>query len=304
MHEAREREVDVVGLSGLITPSLEQMVHVASEMERLDLELPLLIGGATTSRRHTAVKIDDKYHGPTVHVTDASRCVPVLRALLDPDKKDDFLRAVDADHQKERETHAARKSKTRLIPLAAARKNRVDLDWAVHSPVLPREPGIHVFDDYPLVEIVDYIDWTPFFQAWEIEGRFPNLLADERTGEQARILHSDALALLDRIESEKLLRARAVVGLFPAGSVGDDIEVMVRDDERIRVHGLRQQFDKRNGRPNLCLADFVAPLDSDLRDHLGAFVVTAGLGLEELCSSFEADDDDYASIMAKALADR
>ena len=304
LHEAREREVDVVGLSGLITPSLEQMVHVASEMERLDFELPLLIGGATTSRRHTAVKIDDKYHGPTVHVTDASRCVPVLRALLDEDKKDEFLRGVDAEHEKEREAHAVRTSESRLIPLAAARKNRIELDWAVHRPVLPREPGIHVFDDYALTELVDYIDWTPFFHAWEIKGRYPDLLADDSAGEQARILHSDALALLDRIESEKLLRARAVVGLFPAGSVGDDIEVMVRDDERITVHGLRQQFGKRNGRPNLCLADFVAPLDSDLRDHLGAFVVTAGLGLEELCSSFEADDDDYASIMAKALADR
>jgi 5-methyltetrahydrofolate--homocysteine methyltransferase len=304
LKEARDRNADVIGLSGLITPSLDQMVHVATEMERLDFELPLLIGGATTSRRHTAVRIAEKYRGPTVHVVDASRCVPVLRAVLDDEKRDAFITQLDEDYAREREAHAARAAKSRLIPIAAARRNNVSLDWSVFEPTVPRELGIHVFDDYPLAELVDYIDWGPFFHTWEIKGRYPEILEDTEVGEQARILLADARTLLDRIVSEGLLEARAVVGLFPAQRVGDDLEVLAGDGEACTVYGLRQQFQKKDGRPNVCLSDFVAPKGSGLTDHIGAFVVTTGHGLDELCASFEEKLDDYGSIMAKALADR
>ena len=304
LKEARERKADVIGLSGLITPSLEQMVHVASEMERLDFDLPLLIGGATTSRRHTAVRIEGKYTGPTVHVVDASRCVPVLRVLLDDAKREAFIAQISEEYDREREAHAARAAKSRLVSIEAARKNKVSLDWSGSEPSAPREPGIHVFDDYRLAELVDYIDWSPFFQAWELKGKYPDILDDPSVGEQARTLHGEARAMLDRIVSEGLLSARGVAGFFPAHSVGDDIEVLAEDGEWWTVHGLRQQFEKKDGRPNACLSDFVAPKESGLTDHLGAFVVTAGLGLDELCASLEADQDDYGSIMAKALADR
>jgi 5-methyltetrahydrofolate--homocysteine methyltransferase len=304
LQEARDQNADVIGLSGLITPSLDQMVHVAAEMERLDFQVPLLIGGATTSRRHTAVRIEGKYEGPTVHVVDASRCVPVLRAVLDEEKRGDFIAGIREEYAREREAHAARAAKSKLISIEAARKNRVSLDWSGFEPTIPREPGIHVFDDYPLAELVDYIDWSPFFNAWELKGRYPEILDDPSVGEQARTLHADALEMLGRIVSEGLLRARGVVGLFPAHNVGDDIEVRGEDGVWCTVHGLRQQFEKKNGRPNACLSDFVAPKESGLTDHLGAFVVTAGVGLDELCASLEKDHDDYGSIMAKALADR
>ncbi len=304
LEEARRQEADVIGLSGLITPSLDQMVHVAREMERLGFDLPLLIGGATTSRRHTAVRIDEQYHGPTVHVIDASRCVPVLRSLLDKQRREGFLEEVRATNRREREAHAARRGRSRLIPLAEARANRVEVDWAVHRPVAPRMPGIRLFERYPLSELVDYLHWTPFFHAWQIKGRFPELLDAETTRDHARSLYADALALLDRIVAEGLLEAAAVAGVFPAQSVGDDIEVVGTDEQPATLLGVRQQFAKQNGRPNVCLSDFVAPKGSGLPDHLGAFVVTAGLGLAELCRSLEADSDDYGSIMAKALADR
>ena len=303
LEEARRQDADAIGLSGLITPSLDQMVHVAAEMERLDFQMPLLIGGATTSRRHTAVRIDDKYHGPTFHVTDASRCVPVLRALLSEKGRDAFLEEVRDTHQREREAHAAKSDRSRLISLEEARENSVEVDWAVHGPVTPKEIGIRVFEEYPLTELVEYIDWTPFFQAWEIKGRFPEILEAEATGEQAQSLFDDARQLLDRIIDQELLEAAAVSGLFPAQSVGDDIEILGPDGEWATIHGLRQQFAKQNGRPNVCLSDFVTPKGSGLQDHMGAFVVTAGLGLDELCRSLEADSDDYGSIMAKALAD-
>ena len=304
LQEARDRKADVIGLSGLITPSLDQMVHVAAEMERLDFDLPLLIGGATTSRRHTAVKIEGKYKGPTVHVVDASRCVPVLRAMLDDAKREAFIAKVREDYAREREAHASRAARSSLIPIETARKNKVRFDWTEFDPVAPHEPGIHVFDDYPLAELVDYIDWSPFFQAWELKGRYPEILDDPSVGEQAGILYADARKMLDRIVSQGLLRARGVVGLFPANSVGDDIEVLAEEGDRRTIHGLRQQFEKKDGRPNACLSDFVAPKESGLTDHIGAFVVTAGLGLDGLCASLEGEHDDYGSIMAKALADR
>jgi 5-methyltetrahydrofolate--homocysteine methyltransferase len=304
LQEARDRGADVIGLSGLITPSLDQMVHVAAEMERLDFDVPLLIGGATTSRRHTAVRIAEKYTGPTIHVIDASRCVPVLRSMLDDTRREAFMAKVREDYAREREAYAARAAKSSLIPIGAARKNSVPLDWRTFEPVVPRELGIHVFDDYPLAELVDYIDWSPFFHAWEIKGRYPEILDDPIAGEQAGILHADALMMLDRIVSEGLLSARGVVGLFPAHRVGDDLEVLPKNGDSCTVHGLRQQFQKKDGRPNVCLSDFVAPKESGLTDHIGAFVVTAGLGLDKLCASLEEELDDYGSIMAKALADR
>ena len=304
LQEARDRQADVIGLSGLITPSLDQMVHVAAEMERLDFTVPLLIGGATTSRKHTAVRIEGKYKGPTVHVVDASRCVPVLRALLDEANREAFIRKVREDYAREREAHATRVARSSLISIEMARKNKVRLDWTGFDPVAPQEPGIHVFDDYPLAELVDYIDWSPFFHAWELKGRYPEILDDPSVGEQAATLHAEALTMLDRIVSEGLLKARAVVGLFPACSVGDDLEVLAKNGEWCTVHGLRQQFGKKDGRPNACLSDFVAPKESGLTDHIGAFVVTTGLGLDELCASLEEDQDDYGSIMAKGLADR
>ena len=304
LQEARDCDADVIGLSGLITPSLDQMVHVAAEMERLDFKLPLLIGGATTSRRHTAVRIDEKYGGPTVHVVDASRCVPVLRSVLDDTKRDAFVTQISEEYAREREAYAARVAKSKIVSVEAARKNRTALDWTGPVPTAPLEPGIHVFDDYPLAELVDYIDWTPFFQAWEIKGRYPDILDDPTAGEQATILYNDARSMLDRIVSEGLLRARGVVGLFPAHGTGDDIEVLAEDGASYTIHGLRQQFEKKDGRPNVCLSDFIAPKESGVTDHVGAFVVTTGLGLDELCASFEEEHDDYGSIMAKALADR
>ena len=304
LEEARKHDADVIGLSGLITPSLDQMVHVAAEMERLDFEVPLLIGGATTSRRHTAVRIDEKYHGPIVHVTDASRCVPVLRALMAEEGREAFLEEVRNGHRRQREAHASKNERSRLITLEEARKNKVEVDWSVHGPVAPNETGVRVFDDYPLDELAKYIDWTPLFQAWEIKGRFPDVLDAQETKEQARSLFYDAQQLLSQIMDEGLLRAAAVTGLFPAHSVEDDIEVLGPDDQWATIHGLRQQFEKTNGRPNVCLSDFVTPKGSGAQDHVGAFVVTAGLGLDKFCRFLEADSDDYQSIMAKVLADR
>ena len=231
LQEARDRQVDVIGLSGLITPSLDQMAHVAAEMERLDFDLPLLIGGATTSRRHTAVRIDGRYKGPTVHVVDASRCVPVLRAVLDDAKREAFIAQIAEEYARERDAHATRTAKSKLISIEVARRNKVPLDWSTSQPVVPNEPGIHVFGDYPLAELVDYIDWSPFFHAWELQGRYPEILDDPDAGEQARSLYADARTMLDRIVSEGLLSARAVVGLFPAHRVGDDLEVLASNGE-------------------------------------------------------------------------
>jgi len=304
LQEAKDQKADVIGLSGLITPSLDQMARVAAEMERLGFELPLLIGGATTSRRHTAVRIDGRYSGPVIYVVDASRCVPVLRSVLDDSKREEFVTRLGDEYDREREAHATRTAKSNLTSVSAARKNRVPLDWSTFEPATPRDPGIHVFDNYPLAELVDYIDWSPFFDAWEMKGRYPEVLDDPTVGEQATILFDEAQTMLQRIVSEGLLRARGVAGIFPAHGVGDDIAVLADDGERHTVHGLRQQFQKKDDRPNVCLSDFVAPEDSGLADHLGAFVVTAGIGLDEFCASLEEQHDDYGSIMAKALADR
>jgi 5-methyltetrahydrofolate--homocysteine methyltransferase len=302
---AREKDVDVIGLSGLITPSLEHMVHVAKEMQRLGFTAPLLIGGATTSKVHTAVKIERGYEGATVHVLDASRAVGVVGKLLDDDRRAEFVDTVREEYRDVREQRSGRRERSELLPIAEARARRLQLDQSEATPA-PAEPGIHVFDDIPASELRPYIDWTPFFQSWELHGKYPAILEDDLVGEEARKLLSDAEAMLDRIESEELLRPQAVIGIFPAATVGDDVvlyENESRTGVRVIVHGLRQQFDKGD-RENLCLSDFVHASDSGVPDWIGAFAVTAGHGAHELASSLEAAHDDYSAILVKSLADR
>jgi len=307
LDEARRVNADVIGLSGLITPSLDEMAHVAREMTRQGVTVPLLIGGATTSRAHTAVKIAPAYDGPTVYVLDASRSVAVLGQVLSTDRRERFLRETADEYAHIRERHAGREATTVLLPIADARQRHAAIDWDVYSPPVPRRPGVTAFEEYPLDELVPYIDWTPFFRTWELAGAYPGILDDPTVGPQARDLLADATALLDRIVTGRLLRARAAVGLYPANAVGDDVELYADETRASAVatmRGLRQQFEKPPGRPNLCLADFVAPRDAGLLDYLGAFAVTAGHGLDALVAEFERAHDDYGAIMAKALADR
>jgi 5-methyltetrahydrofolate--homocysteine methyltransferase len=305
---ARRERVDIIGLSGLITPSLEEMRRVASEMEREGFDLPLLIGGATTSKVHTAVKIEPNYsRGAVVHVVDASRAVGVVANLLSETKNVAFAAETRAEYKQIRERHAGRRPDKRLLPLAEARRHGLKIDWAGYRPAQPTFTGLRVFDDYDLSAISRYIDWTPFFKVWELSGRYPAILDDQVVGEAATSLYRDALEMLLNIINEKWLTARAVVGLFPANSSGDDIELYAdgsRDKPSAVLHTLRQQMDKPPGRPNLALADFVAPKESGLADHLGAFAVTAGSGLDVVVRRFEDAHDDYRSIMVKALADR
>jgi 5-methyltetrahydrofolate--homocysteine methyltransferase len=294
---------DMIGLSGLITPSLEEMAHVAREMQRTGMKLPLLIGGATTSRAHTALKISPHYREATVWVKDASRAVGVAQSLITPESRDAFVAANQADYAEIRERHRDRGPSKRLVSLAHARGNRFDGGWADYQPPVPRSPGVHSFD-VALEDLRPVIDWTPFFQTWELSGRYPAILDDAVVGAQARELFADARAMLDDIIAGGWLRARAVVGLWPANSVGDDIVVRRADGGSTTLHCLRQQADKPPGRPNLCLADFVAPRDSGREDWVGAFAVTAGLGIDEHVARFEAELDDYRAILLKALADR
>jgi 5-methyltetrahydrofolate--homocysteine methyltransferase len=307
LETARREGVDLIGLSGLITPSLEEMSFVASEMEREGFQLPLLIGGATTSRAHTAVKIEPNYHGTTVHVLDASRAVGVASNLLSSSLAEPFARDVRAEYQLIREQRAGRGPSERQVSLAAARANRLTIDWSAAAPPAPCALGIQALDDYPLSELVDRIDWTPFFQTWELAGHYPAILGDPVVGAAARSLFDDARVLLDRIVRERLLTARGVFGLFPAASVGDDIQ-LYRGADRTQpfatIHTLRQQMAKPPGRPNLALADYVAPREFGVLDHVGAFAVTAGHGVDPLVAEFEGRHDDYNAILAKALADR
>jgi 5-methyltetrahydrofolate--homocysteine methyltransferase len=304
---ARQEGVDLIGLSGLITPSLEEMRFFAGELERSGLGVPLLIGGATTSRVHTAVKIAPEYQGPTIHVLDASRAVGVAGRLLSPGLKQDFAAGVAAEYQQIRRERGGRRAAETRQPIEAARANRLRVDWAATPVPEPCFVGVRALDDYPLAELVDRIDWTPFFQTWELAGHYPAILEDPTVGSAARNLFADATALLDRIVRERLLRARGVIGFFPAATVGDDIE-LYRTPERREplavIHTLRQQMAKQPGRPNLALADFVAPVDSGVSDWVGAFAVTTGHGLDELVAEFQARHDDYNAILAKALADR
>lgn len=300
---ARAENADLIGLSGLITPSLEEMTHVAREMQRQGFDMPLLIGGATTSRAHTALKIDPHYQAPTVWVKDASRAVGVAQSLISRDMRAAFVAANDADYAEIRERHKNRGDAKRLVSLEKARGQKFDGGWADYVPPAPRQPGLHVFDDYPLDELVDCIDWTPFFNAWELFGKYPAILTDDVVGTQASELYRDARAMLAKIVDERWLTAKAVFGLWPANSVGDDVELQVGGKTE-RLHFLRQQVDKPAERPDFCLADFIAPKDSGRQDWIGMFAVTAGIGIDAHVARFEADHDDYNAILLKALADR
>ncbi|HEY6934597.1 MAG TPA: methionine synthase [Marmoricola sp.] len=304
---AREIGADLVGLSGLITPSLDEMANFAAEMERQGLDIPLLIGGATTSRAHTAVKVAPRYRsGPTVWVKDASRSVPVAAALLSDEGRGKLLAEVEADYAALRERHAAKRDRP-LVTLEQARANRTPIDWSGYRPPAPSFTGVRVLRDHDLADLRAFIDWQPFFNAWEMKGRFPDILNNPATGEAARRLYDDANLMLDRIAADGWLRANGVVGFFPANAVGDDIEVYDDDSRsvvRAVLHNLRQQGEHRPGVPNKSLGDFVAPKDSGLADHVGAFAVTAGLGAQEKIAEFKADLDDYSAILLESVADR
>lgn len=302
---AKEKNVDIIGLSGLITPSLEEMVHVAKEMQRQNFSIPLMIGGATTSRAHTAVKIDENYDGATIYVPDASRAVGVATQLLSAERKPAYLTEINDEYEAVRERHKGRKAKTKQHSLEAARANR--FVSKNHTPLRPKKLGIEVLDRFPLETLVWFIDWTPFFQTWELAGKYPAILDDELVGKHARELFEDAQVMLKKIISEQWLEAKAVIGFFPANSQEDDI-VLYTDETRTErletLHHLRQQNIKAPGRPNYCLSDFVAPVDSDTQDYIGGFAVTTGIGIERKLAEFEAEHDDYNAIMLKALADR
>lgn len=305
--EAAVREkADVIGLSGLITPSLDEMVHVAKEMERLGMKTPLLIGGATTSRIHTAVKIAPNYSGPVVHVLDASKSVPVASELINPETRDAFAAKTRADYDQAKTDHAGRQKEKNYVSIDAARANKEPIDWAGYQPPKPAKPGLHVLKDYPLSEIRPYIDWTPFFSTWMLKGKYPAIFNNEVVGVEARKLYDDANRMLDQLIADGSLHAHGIVGLYPANAVSQD-DVKVVDEagkELTTFHFLRQQGKKSSSVPNLSLADFVAPLESGKHDYIGGFAVTAGDGLDPIVKKFEAEHDDYSSIMAKAIADR
>ncbi len=307
LETAIAEKADMIGLSGLITPSLEEMGNVAKEMQRRDFHIPLLIGGATTSRAHTALKIEPHYKSGTVWVKDASRAVGVAQSLVSKDLVKEFLSKIRDEYTDVRERHRNRGPGKKLVSLEKARAQRFHCDWANYDPPQPAKPGITVFDDYDLNVIRQYIDWTPFFQAWELAGHYPAILTDAVVGPQASELFRDAQAMLDKIIAEKWLTARAVIGLWPAANLMDDVEVYTdasRTERLATLHSLRQQADKPPERPNLCLADFIVPKEFDKPDWIGGFAVTAGLGIEEHLGRFLADYDDYSSIILKALADR
>ncbi|WP_170314639.1 methionine synthase [Aquibium carbonis] len=305
---ARERKVDIIGLSGLITPSLDEMVHVASEMEREGFDIPLLIGGATTSRVHTAVKIHPRYHrGQAIYVTDASRAVGVVSSLLSPEMKAGAVETVRAEYRKVAAAHARSEAEKQRLPLARARANAHRVDWASYDPPKPSFLGTRVFQEWDLSELARYIDWTPFFQTWELRGRYPAILDDEKQGAAARQLFEDAQAMLAKIIDEQWFAPKAVVGFWPANAVGDDIALFADDsrtEKRAWLHTLRQQLPRRDGKPNLSLSDFVAPRDGGKADYVGGFVVTAGIEEVAIAERFERANDDYSSILVKALADR
>jgi len=307
LETAVKENADIIGLSGLITPSLEEMASVATELQRQGFTVPLLIGGATTSKIHTAVKIAPNYKAPTVHVLDASRSVGVVSALMSDTLRDGLVASVADEYAAIRTKHAGGAARSVGETLAGARRNRLAIDWTAEQPPRPNLIGLQAFDDYDLALIAARIDWTPFFRTWELKGTYPAILSDAKVGEAARGLYDDARAMLKRIIDEKWLTARGVIGLFPANAQGDDVEVYTdetRGEVAARFRFLRQQMKKREGRANLCLADFVAPKESGVEDTIGAFAVTAGLGIDEKVAAFEAAHDDYSAILLKALADR
>ena len=304
---AREKHADMIGLSGLITPSLDEMVHVAGEMQKQGFGMPLLIGGATTSPIHTSVKIDPIYAGPVVYVKDASRAVGVMKELVG-DRCGDYVATVDREHAARRKRHARPKRRLPSLSLEAARANRFDGDWNTSPPPRPSQPGIHTIDRQPLGELVDYIDWRPFFSAWEMNGLFPAILQDPVKGEAARELYDAGRAMLDRIVKQEWLVARGVCGLFPAAASEDDDILVFTDErrhtERMRLSTLRQQRALPEGMPHRALSDYVAPIQHSIDDWVGAFAVTAGLGASERTAAFKQAGDDYSAIMLQVLADR
>ncbi len=307
LETARERNVDIIGLSGLITPSLDEMVRVAAEMERTGFTVPLLIGGATTSRLHTSLRIDPAYHGPVVHVGDASRASGVISSLLSSTQREGFLETLRTDYQRVVESHARATVERDRVSIDVARANRLDATFDDTTVTAPSFVGTRVFDDYDVAELVPYIDWTPFFRTWGIRGKFPEVLTDPEFADAARPLYDDALAMLDKIVADHWFRPKAVVGFWPAHADGDDIVVYTdetRTTERARLYGIRQQATKTGGRANLSLSDYVAPVESEVDDWIGGFVVTAGPEEIEIAARFEAANDDYSSILLKALADR
>jgi len=304
---AKAENVDVIGLSGLITPSLDEMAYLAAEMERQKFKIPLLIGGATTSKAHTAVKIDTQYKNAVVHVHDASRAVTVVGDLLNKKSNQNYISTIKEDYKKVREGFNKRSKQKEYLSLKEARNNKFKIDWKTSKISKPNFEGIQVFENFDLKKLVDYIDWTPFFRTWELAGKFPNILTDEVVGKEATNLFKDAKLLLTKVLDQNLLTAKAVFGIFPANTVEDDIEVYA-DEERNEVNTkfvtLRQQTKKKEGIPNIALADFVAPKETKIKDYIGAFCVSAGFGTAELAAEFEKEHDDYNSIMIKALADR
>ncbi len=304
LEAARREDAQMIGLSGLITPSLDEMVHVASEMERLDFDLPLLIGGATTSPAHTAVKIEPKYAGPVIYVKDASRSVGVAQALVEPASRETLVEKTRADNARRRELHAGKKRLAPQLSIGEARRRRHAIDWSGYQPPVPALSGSHVIESLSLATLRDYIDWMPFFNAWQFYGKFPAILDDDKVGEASSALYSDATAMLDRLIDERWLEARAILGFYPAASDGDDVLVRNGGASPLRLCHLRQQRSKPEGQSQLCLSDYVAPVESGLDDYIGAFAVTAGIGIDEHVQRFEQAHDDYSAIMLKALADR
>jgi 5-methyltetrahydrofolate--homocysteine methyltransferase len=307
IEEAKKHDVDIIGLSGLITPSLDEMVHFAKEMERQGFSIPLIIGGATTSRIHAAVKVAPNYSGPAIHVLDASRSVTVCSSLMNKDNRDAYIQGIKDEYAKAREAHANKKSDKRFVSIEQARGQRCEINLNGSVPPKPTLTGTKVFEAYPLEELVPYIDWTPFFHTWELRGSYPKIFNDKYVGVEAKKLYDDAQVLLKRIVDNKLLRANGVIGFWPANSVGDDIEIYTDDTRQhllTRIHTLRQQAEKVKGEPYYALSDFIAPKESGVPDYWGGFAVTTGIGCDELVAEFEKDHDDYNSIMAKALADR
>src|SRR5262249_51657646 len=305
---AKERKVDIIGLSGLITPSLDEMCHVAAEMEREGFDLPLLIGGATTSRVHTAVKISPNYHrSQAIYVTDASRAVGVVSSLMSPEERLKAIALVREEYARMAESHARGRAEKARTSIADARAKALKLDWKTYTPPKPTFLGTRALKSYDPAQLPRYIDWTAFFHAWELRGAYPRILQDDKYGEAARHLFDDTQAILKQLIAEKWLKANAVVGFWPANSIGDDIELYT-DDSRSKVlatlHTLRQQMARDGDKANLALADFVAPKDSGLADYIGGFAVTAGIGEEDVARRFERANDDYSKIMVKALADR
>ena len=308
LETAKKEQVDIIGLSGLITPSLDEMCFVAAELEREGLATPLLIGGATTSRVHTAVKINPNYtRGQTVYVTDASRAVGVAQALMSEKTRDNYIAETRAEYERVAQAHAKAQADKQRITLEKARANALKIDWSSYQPKKPSFLGARVFTSYDVAELLPYIDWTPFFQTWEFKGRFPALLTDPERGDAAKQLYDDAQSMLKRIVDERWFTPKAVIGFWPASANGDDIELysgVARTEKIATFFTLRQQLARRDGKPNIALADFVAPVDLGLDDYLGAFVVTAGAEEEKISARYARANDDYGSIMVKALADR